>query len=183
MYIHEKQIARRNYETAYLLTPDGELIFKKRGTTKSVKFSWYQLARMPGNILTHNHVFEEEYESYGLASAVSSSDIKLAWVHRLAEIRMVLGDIRYSFKWADVVPREADDLVRRLQILEVGYRASLDKIEESLYNLEYTSEDAFNRDYYNMIRKNAEDVNVFFETNMDIGYIYNREVVRWKIQK
>ena len=173
--ICEQLISRNNYETACLFKPDGELIFKKRGTTKSVRFSRSQLMKMPGNILTHNHVFEQELAHYGLASAISSSDIALAFQHKLLEIRMTLGDARYSFKWTNAEQSKANDLINRLETVESGCKALLDKIDKKLYNLEYTTEDEYYTDYFATVRKNAEDINTFLESNSDVGYVFDRE--------
>jgi len=175
LQIYEQLISRNNYETAYLFDPDGKLIFKKRGTTKSVRFSRLHLIKMFGNILTHNHVYEKEYAHYGLASAISSSDISLAFKHKLLEIRMVLEDSRYSFRWLDVGQEDANDLIKRLQTVENGCKVLRDNVEEKLINLEYTTEDDFQIDFYATIRKNAEEINTFFEVNRDVGYIYSRE--------
>src|SRR5205085_2265584 len=51
----ERSIAALPRERAYLLAPDGAVLFQRRGDASEIRFTRRQLRLMPGNTLTHNH--------------------------------------------------------------------------------------------------------------------------------
>jgi len=173
--IYEQKISRNNYETAYLFSPGGDLLFKKRGSFNSVWFSKSQLAKMPGNILTHNHPYDKRLEPYGITSTMSSKDIGLAYQQELLEFRLVFGDDHHSFRWTNANFDNAQDFIDRLQLLEVGINATIDRVVENLYKGKYITSNEYFTDYCIAVKKHTEGINAFIEQNNDIGYTYSRE--------
>lgn len=86
---YEQTIRNQNYESAGLYDSKGNLIFKKDGTARQVRFEWYELQKMKGNYLTHNHPVEGSF---------SDSDIHLLAHNGLSEIRAVTKTQTYSMK-------------------------------------------------------------------------------------
>lgn len=84
----EKQIIPQAYETAGLFTPDGKLIFKKDGDKSSISFEDFELKKMKGNILTHNHP---------QGSPFSKADLIMFANGELREIRAAGKYYTYSF--------------------------------------------------------------------------------------
>jgi len=173
--IYEQKISRNNYETAYLFNPNGDILFKKRGSFDAVLFSGSQLAKMPGNILTHNHPYDKLLEQYGITSTMSSKDISLAYQRKLFEFRMVFGNERHSIKWSNASLNDAQDFINRLQLLEVGINATIDRVIENLYKGKYITGNEYYSDYCAAVKKHTTDINAYIERNSVIGYVFNRE--------
>ena len=77
-------------EMAIVLDPNGNVVFKKTSNTPNyVRFTRYEVSRMKGNIVTHNHP---------RGTSLSTDDVRLAMTGELAEMRAAGKRYRYSIK-------------------------------------------------------------------------------------
>lgn len=83
----EKSVVHQSYESAGLYSPDGILILMKDGNKHSVFFTDGEVAKMKGNILTHNHPS---------GSPFSKQDLDMLAYAKLKEIRAAGKNYTYS---------------------------------------------------------------------------------------
>ena len=92
---YEQSIKNQKFESAGLYNSKGDLLFKKDGKARSVKFTDSELKEMKGNYLTHNHPLDESF---------SPEDIHVLAYHQLREIRAVtIGGRSFSMKMKEGV--------------------------------------------------------------------------------
>lgn len=102
----------KDFETAVLYNPKGEIIFEKAGELgkASVGFTRAEANLMKDNILTHNHPLGWQFPENSIrsiGSSFSAQDVVLAVRNDLSEIRAVSRKMRFSMKrpeggWPDV---------------------------------------------------------------------------------
>lgn len=83
----EARIVRQTYETAGVYDANGNLLFEKDGTKRHVKFTDEEIAKMAGNVVTHNHPS---------GSSFSADDIAMLIYSNAKEIRAVGKNFTYS---------------------------------------------------------------------------------------
>ena len=76
----ENEIRKQNYESAAVVDANGNVIFRKDGEAASVKFTDEEVAKMAGNVLTHNHPS---------GTSFSFPDLQILSQRRLQSIRAV----------------------------------------------------------------------------------------------
>jgi len=86
----EKSVVHQSYESAGLYSPDGILILMKDGNKHSVFFTDGEVAKMKGNILTHNHPSGSPFSDFDIFTFVQA---------QLREIRAAGKQYTYSFSY------------------------------------------------------------------------------------
>jgi hypothetical protein len=172
----EGRLSKNSFETAVLLNQDGNVLFEKIGSSKSVRFSKVDKKAMHGNVLTHNHPFHIDLEIHGYknTSIFSSTDLLLAYQQKPNEVRMVVGDERHSFQWTTATKQDACDLLTRYESLEVAFKAVNEKITKRLYDGKYKTVGDYYGAYCTMREKYTGRICSFLELNTKVGYIYIR---------
>ncbi len=90
----EKILSGNKYETAVVYDENGDVVFKKKGDSSSVKFTKIEIKQMKGKVVTHNHPND---------SCFSSADIDMLRKAKVCELRAAASDgtyvLRYSGTW------------------------------------------------------------------------------------
>ena len=114
--------SQENYETAIIFDQQGNTVLEKNGQKNTVEFEPDELAKMNGNVLTHNHPLGwgfPENDPRRIGNSFSEADFALAAQNGLSEIRAVTPVHTYSLKpgqagWPDLY----DYLSLRFKIID-----------------------------------------------------------------
>lgn len=95
----EDEIRLNPYETAIIFDEYGNELFRKKGDETSVGFTYAEIRRMKGKILTHNHPPVALQGSTSIeGGSFSREDLMASCYSQLREVRAVAPEGRYSMK-------------------------------------------------------------------------------------
>lgn len=95
---------QKGFETAFVFNRNGEVILNKDGEKRKVEFTNYDVKLMKNAILTHNHPSGWSYQARSImriGNSFSSSDINLAVISDLYEIRAVTPEYTFVLRRPD----------------------------------------------------------------------------------
>lgn len=151
----EDEIRHQNYESAAVIDKNGERIIYKDGANNSVGFHPYEVAKMDGNTLTHNHPS---------SSMFSYEDMNMLVKANLSEIRATTRDGKtYSM-------RQAGGTDSQKQSFLSEYRSAYKKATA------YAQGELDNRRYFEKIMS-GEITNA--QANKDMGKIIADRMTKW----
>lgn len=108
----ERNSTNRKTEQATLFGANGEVIFQKTGDRGSVRFTYEEMLKMRGGVLTHNHPND---------SCFSPEDIHTLFDKKLSELRAATNDGVYRLQRPSSWPKE---------------KYSLENIEQIYYDID-----------------------------------------------
>ncbi|MCL1904285.1 MAG: hypothetical protein FWF94_07700 [Oscillospiraceae bacterium] len=127
----------------FTLTADGNIVFEKTTYDENdVNFTDEELSKIKGCIVTHNHSYDEDSENSGVksTSSFSSDDLIIAYQRDFKEVRMVINDETYSFRWNQPDRRKSNLFFMQMEELEQKamkrINAAEDKAESALKSYE-----------------------------------------------
>lgn len=151
----EDKIRHQNYESAAVIDKDGERLIYKDGANHSVGFQPYEVAKMDGNTLTHNHPS---------SSMFSFEDMNMLVKANLSEIRATTREGKtYSM-------RQAGGTSEQKQSFLAEYRSAYRK------SVAYAQGELDNRRYFEKIM-NGEITQS--QANKDMGKIIAGRMTKW----
>jgi len=185
----EAEISRNNYETAIAFDTDGNIVFEKTTYDENnVDFTDEELSAIKGCIVTHNHSYDEDSERSGVksTSSFSSDDLIVAYQCDFIEVRMVVNDETYTFRWNNPDKCKANDFFTEMDRIEKEaikrIDAAGDKAELAVAEYEnnpsmhsYFEKERLATAYFNELKFQADEMNDFISKNRHIGYIFRKE--------
>jgi len=189
--ITEKSIARNSYETAIVYDKENNELFRvSQGDASAVELTQKQWAQAYGMTLTHNHPFDLTMERYGFenTSAFSSKDILRGMQYGIAEMRMVIGNERYSFCWVTPNYEKTIQFIEGLQKIEASASAVITDTKEAVdkaVNISINNQTTENKnraynailEHYSTVVTETNKINQFIADNQNAGYIFKKEVL------
>lgn len=118
----EKEISRYKTEHAILYDSSGNKLFMKSGKEHSVEFTYEEMSKMAGGVLTHNHP---------RGATFSEADIYMLYSSGLSEIRVVARDGVYVMRRPRMWPAEINTLEKLKEI----YRDIDESFKQEMENL------------------------------------------------
>lgn len=98
----EDKIRKLDYERAIGVDMDGKVIFNRGGDKSHVALTWDDVAKLKGNIITHNHPTHKEFpegDPRRIGNTFSEDDVRLFCLAKVKEGRAVTdGKYDYSMK-------------------------------------------------------------------------------------
>ena len=142
---YEKTIKNQNFESGALYTPNGDLIFKKDGKARSVKFTRDEMKKMKGNHLTHNHPLDESF---------SPEDIHVLAYNQLKEVRAVtIGGRTFSMTMKEGVSFNKRELTALKSTITRLSNKEMKELSKRYYAKEITLEQYKKMGYHNIWTK------------------------------
>ena len=184
----ERQIVKNDHETAVAFDTDGNVVFEKVGDTVNVLYTFEDLTKINGSIVTHNHTYDTASEVFGVkgTSSFSSDDLMIAYQQNLIEVRMVVADEVYSFRWDNPDKRKAEIFLYEMSELEKDSDVIIKSAEPRIalaldeYDADPCPRTQLNADkmlteYYRLQKAQYDKINEFIADNKQIGYTFRKE--------